>query len=150
MGDAHQAKATRVIEDHRAPSVEDKADMVMRLVWGIAALQFEAAAHPEMNEQLIFSIQVEEQILSAAPDIEDSPTAQARLEVAGYPPPQTALCDCHRTNHRPLQPWQQRPADGFDFRQFWHSFLLSQEFCISGRSGPSCLIPTEKLSWLWG
>src|SRR5262249_18700064 len=111
----HQSKAPRVVEDEHVAAVEMQPDVVMRCSDRGRGLRFQAAAHAEMHDQPLVTVQSKQQILSTPSDVGDAFAGDPYGEVPGNGSAQAALTHLDARNGAPQDPWQERAADRFDF-----------------------------------
>src|SRR5262249_28026293 len=103
---AHDSEAARVIEDQPGTVVESELDMIVATVElrgiEIAVATGKAPAHPQVNQDHVLAVEIQNQVLGAPPDVLDPPPPDARAEVGSRLATQGQTADSGAHN---------RPAD---------------------------------------
>src|SRR5215203_215749 len=126
----HQPEATRIVERHDHARRQGDDDVVVRIGGrqdarrGTPPFGAKRAGHAEVNEERVAGAERREQVLATTADRLDGVAGQPGDEIGWKRPPQIRSAELDAIDARATRRALEHPANGFDFREFRHAWIL--------------------------
>ncbi len=125
-----EAEAPRIDEPQDRAALAEEGEMLVPAPW--RTVEEQPPRHPEMEQQAIRIVEVDEDVFRASREIDHPPSVHLPFQVRRQGRPQPFDTPLQPQDAATAQPRGQGPHGGLDFGKFGHGFLDTSEWRLAG------------------